>query len=33
MLLEHSFENDLISGKTDLMSSYISNEPFTKTKG
>ena len=28
-VIEHSFDiNDLISGKTDLMSSYISNEPF-----
>jgi len=27
--LEHSFDlNDLINGKTDLMASYISNEPF-----
>ena len=32
---EHTFDiNDLISGKTDLMSSYISNEPFLlKQKG
>mgnify|MGYP000876424912 FL=1 len=34
-VIEHSFDiNDLISGKTDLMSSYISNEPFLlKQKG
>ncbi len=34
-VIEHSFNiNDLISGKTDLMSSYISNEPFLlKQKG
>ena len=34
-ILEHTFDiNDLISGKTDLMSSYISNEPFLlKQKG
>lgn len=34
-VIEHSFEiKDLINGKTDLMSSYISNEPFLlKEKG
>lgn len=34
-VVEHSFDvNDLISGKTDLMSAYISNEPFLlKQKG
>jgi C4-dicarboxylate-specific signal transduction histidine kinase/ABC-type nitrate/sulfonate/bicarbonate transport system substrate-binding protein len=34
-ILKHSFNiNDLISGKTDLMASYISNEPFLlKQKG
>ncbi len=34
-IIEHTFDiNDLISGKTDLMSSYISNEPFLlKQKG
>ena len=34
-ILKHSFDiNDLIDGKTDLMASYISNEPFLlKQKG